>query len=489
MSSKVLVFDFGASSARAMLVSYENSKFKLTEVHRFENIPIHKDSGIYWDIDYLFSEIKSSLSIAAFMGGFDAVSIDTWGVDFGLINTDGTLIENPHHYRDERTFGIPEKLKKHINDYELFVKTGVQPMRINTIYQLLSLKYNDINDLFKAERILLMPDLFAYMLTGEIRSEYTMASTTQLIDPNMHNWNYDFIEQLELPSRLFPKMIFPGEKYGTVKQELVSELNIPQVPVIAVAGHDTASAVVSVPCEYNDFLFISCGTWTLFGTEISKPILTRKAYLSGFTNEGGINKTTTFLKNIMGLWLIQESRRYYALNNKKYSYSELESFASKCDSFKCFINPNDDLFSTPDDMPLKIQQYCKDTNQFIPKTIGEIMRCIYDSLSMEFLRSYENISEITGKNYRFIHMIGGGTKDALLCQSTANALGIPVFAGPTEATAIGNAICSLISLGEMKDIKDARKSLAQSDMIKKYVPQNTEIWALKYNDYLEVNGF
>lgn len=489
MGKNVLVFDFGASNARAMLISFENGSFILKEVHRFENTPIFKNKNIHWDISYLFEEIQTALSVAVFMGGYDAISIDTWGVDFGLIDAKGELMSDPFHYRDNRTFNMPEKLRESLSDFEIFQKTGVQPMRINTIYQLLSLKHNDENTLFKAEKLLLMPDLFAYLLTGIIRSEYTMATTTQLVNPLTNDWNYELIEMLELPKRIFPEMIYPGEEYGLLKPDLANSLKIPQVPVIATAGHDTASAVIAIPAESEKFLYISCGTWTLFGTELEKPILTKEAFESGFSNEGGINKTTTFVKNIMGLWLIQETRRHYLNKGETYSYGELESLARKAESLKCFINPNDDLFSTPQNMPLKIQDYCKKTDQFIPQTIGEIMRCIYDSLAMEFLNSYTNLAEVTGNKFPTIHMIGGGTRDSLLCQSTANALGITVYAGPTEATAMGNAVSTLVNLGELENISIARKTLSKSDEIKKYLPENNEIWAEKYQDYSTIINY
>ena len=477
MSKTVLVFDFGASSARAMFCRCENGGFSLEEIHRFPNIPVTEDGHLRWDIDELWEQMKIAISFGVFNGGFDAISIDTWGVDFGLLGQDGELLEKPVHYRDSRTDGMLEEVTARIPEQDLFMQSGIQPMNINTLFQLHYLVSHDRNLIFRAEKLLMMPDLFAYFLTGQCRSEFTEATTSQLIDQKARGWNLRLIEALGIPKRIFSPIIQPGEVYGELKQELADEFRIEPVPVYACASHDTASAVLAVPSLDEHFAFLSCGTWTLFGTELHRPIVTEQALKMGLTNEGGSANTTTLLKNIMGLWLIQETRRWY--NEKsamEYSFADLEKMALECEPFECFIDPNAPDFAAPDDMPLKIQEYCRKTEQKVPETPGEIMRCIYQSLACEFSLTLQEISALTGFEYKRIHMIGGGTKDKLLCQLTADAAGIPAVAGPTEATALGNGISTLIALGEIEDIQTARQMIIDSGLTQEYQPQEHEKW-------------
>lgn len=476
MSATILVFDFGASSARAMFCKHENGKISLEEIHRFENRPITENGHLRWDIDELWEQMKIAISFGVFNGGFDAISIDTWGVDFGLIGQDGELLEKPVHYRDERTNGMPEEVYEKFPPQELFAKSGIQPMGINTIFQLHYLAKHERNSIFRAEKLLMMPDLFAYMLTGKARSEFTEATTTQLIDHKAKGWNIKLIEGLELPKRIFCPLIHPGEVYGTLKQELCDEFRIEPVPVYACCSHDTASAVLAVPTSEEHFAFLSCGTWTLFGTELKRPMVTEEAYKTGLTNEGGYGGTTTLLKNIMGLWLVQETKRYYEKQGEEYSFSDLEAAAQLAEPFRCFINPNDESFAAPDDMPLKIQEFCRRTGQYVPQTVGEIMRCIYQSLACEFALTFRQISELTGHEYKHIHMIGGGTKGKLLCEFTANAAGVPAVAGPVEATALGNGICTLVACGEIESVAAARKLITDSGLTVTYQPTEHEKW-------------
>ncbi len=486
MSKTILVFDFGASSARAMLCKYSGGGISLEEVHRFPNTPVTENGHLCWDIDELWEQMKIGISFAVFNGGFDAISIDTWGVDFGLIDKHGELIGKPVHYRDSRTEGIPEEVYAKFPAQELFLKSGIQPMSINTVFQLSYLQKYEPNTMFRAEKMLMMPDLFAYMLTGKARSEFTEATTSQLIDCKAKGWNLRLIDGLSLPRRIFNPLIQPGEVYGVLKQELCEEFRIEPVPVIACCSHDTASAVMAVPSPEDRFAFLSCGTWTLFGTELRHPIVTGEAMEMELTNEGGYGGTTTLLKNIMGLWLIQETRRYYEKQGESYSFSDLELMAERAEPFKCFINPNDPLFSAPDNMPLKIQEFCRRTGQFVPEAAGEIMRCIYQSLACEFACTMEKISKLTGFHYNKVHMIGGGTKDKLLCSFTAQATGLPAVAGPVEATALGNGICSLISLGEIEDIHAARKIILDSGLTVTYQPTEHSAWQPALEKYAAV---
>ncbi len=476
MSKTILVFDFGASSARAMLCKYDGEKISLEEIHRFENRPITENGHLRWDIDELWEQMKIGISFGVFNGGFDAISIDTWGVDFGLIGKDGQLLEKPVHYRDERTEGMPEEVYEKYSAKELFMQSGIQPMNINTIFQLHYLAQHEKNSIFRAEKLLMMPDLFAYLLTGEARNEYTEATTSQLIDCKARGWNVKLIEALELPKRIFCPIIQPGEVYGTLKPELCEEFRIEPVPVYACCSHDTASAVMAVPTTDEHFAFLSCGTWTLFGTELRHAVVTEEALETGLTNEGGYGGTTTLLKNIMGLWLIQETRRYYKKQGEEYSFADLERMAEQCEPFVSFIDPNDPLFASPEDMPLKIQEFCRRTSQPVPETPGEIMRCIYQSLACEFALTLKKISRLTGFDYKRVHMIGGGTKDKLLCRLTAQATGLTAVAGPVEATALGNGICTLVASGEIESLSRAREIIISSGLTVSYEPDGHEKW-------------
>ncbi len=477
MPKTVLVFDFGASSARAMLCRYENGGISLEEIHRFPNVPVIENGHLRWDIDELWEQMKIAISFGVFNGGFDAISIDTWGVDFGLIGQDGELLEKPVHYRDSRTEGMLEEVCAKIPAEELFMQSGIQPMNINTLFQLNYLVNHEKNSIFRAEKLLMMPDLFAYLLTGQCRNEFTEATTTQLIDQKAKGWNIRLIEALGIPKRIFSPLIQPGEVYGELKQELAEEFRIEPVPVYACAAHDTASAVMAVPSREEHFAFLSCGTWTLFGTELRRPIVTRQALEMGLTNEGGSGGTTTLLKNIMGLWLIQETRRWYnEERGENFSFADLEGLARECEPFASFIDPNAPDFAAPDEMPLKIQEFCRKTGQKVPEKPGEIMRCIYQSLACEFALTLREISALTGFDYQRIHMIGGGTKDKLLCQLTADAAGIPAVAGPVEATALGNGISTLTALGEIPDLSAARQVIIDSGLTAEFQPQRHEDW-------------
>ncbi len=480
MSKRVLAFDFGASSGRAILATYDGSRIRMEEIHRFTNDPVTVCGVFHWDVLRLFHEIKQGITKAVHAGGFDAIGIDTWGVDFGLIDKKGRLINNPVHYRDTRTVGMMEKVFETIPKDELYGRTGIQFAAFNTIFQLAYLQMNEPEVLALADKMLLMPDLFAYLLTGVVRAEYCEVSTTQCLDPKTGDWAYDLLDRLNIPRRLFPPIIDAGDTYGMLSDEICEELGAPKVPVIAVATHDTGSAVVSVPSSEKDFIFISCGTWSLFGTELAAPVINDTTFKFNLTNEGGFGRTTRFLKNIMGLWLIQESRRQWIREGYEVSYGDLEREALACEPFKCFINPDDDAFVSPGNLPKRVQEYCQRTGQYVPQTRGEIMRCIYESLAMKYRYTFMAVREVTGLEYNAIHMIGGGTKDRLLCQMAADACNTHVIAGPIEATATGNIAVQLIALGEIKDLAEARKVIAASEQPKFYEPQNAAAYDEAY---------
>ena len=480
---RVLAFDFGASSGRAILGSFDGEKITLNEVHRFSNDPVSVGGTFYWDVLRLFHEIKQGILKAKQAGGFDSIGIDTWGVDFGLIDKKGYLLENPVHYRDKRNQGMIEEAEKYISKDELYNITGIQFMDFNTVFQLLSLKINRPELLEKADKLLFMPDLLNYFLTGAKVSEYSIATTSQLIDINTRSWSKTVTEKLSLPEKLLAEIVKPGTVIGKLSPEICEELGVESVDVIAVAGHDTQSAITAVPSEKPDFAFISCGTWSLFGTEPEKPIVNEKSRKFNVTNEGGYNYATAFLKNICGLGLIQESRRQWIREGKEYSYAELEEMALASKEFQCFIDPDAPEFVAMGDIPSRIKEFCKKTGQHVPETVGEVVRCIYESLALKYRNVFEGIEDCTEKKYEQINIMGGGTKDKLLCRMTADACAVPVYAGPIEATVLGNIAIQLMSSKVISDINEARKIIANGENLKEYLPESTDKWNKAYEIY------
>ena len=466
---KVLAFDFGASSGRAILGIFENGRITLEELHRFENVPVFMNGNLYWDLPRLFSEIKQGLQCAE-KYEYTSIGIDTWGVDYGLVTKEGWLLANPYHYRDQRTENLFQHREQFVSDIELYSQTGIQLMHFNTLFQLLETKQNNPGVYDLADKLILMPDLFGYLLTGEVYAERSMASTTQLLEPYAKEWNDVLIDRAGLKRSMFPKLVESGTKIGCLKHEICEELGIAPRDVIAAAGHDTASAVAAVPAKQKDFVYISCGTWSLFGTELEKPCITPEAAEMNFTNEAGYGGTTRFLKNIIGLWLIQETRRQFHREGKPYSYADMEQMAREAEPFQYTIDPDDERFIPPGNQIERIKQFCRETGQHIPQTDGEIVRCIYESLARRYQSAYESLMKITGKTYGEIHIVGGGAQDGFLCQLTADFCGVPVIAGPVEATAAGNIAVQLIAAGEIKDLKEARGIISKSFAVKTYLP-------------------
>ncbi|EMS72948.1 rhamnulokinase [Ruminiclostridium cellobioparum] len=483
---RVLAFDFGASSGRAMLGEFDGQTIRMQEIHRFANEPVTVGKTIYWDILRLYHETRQGIAKAVRAGGFDAIGIDTWGVDFALLDKRGNMLGNPVHYRDLRTEGIDGQVFELIPKEILYGATGIQHMRINTVFQLAYLAKYRPEIMENAETLLQIPDLLAYFLTGKKRSEITNSSTTGLFNPETKNWCFDVCEMLGIKKSLFAKTIYPGEIYGILSKELCQELSCEEVPVIAVPTHDTASAVVSAPAVSRDFVYISCGTWSLLGIESDKPIICKESMEANFTNEIGFNDKIRFLKNIMGLWLIQESRRQWQREGFDVDFNTLENEALEAEPFLCYIDPDAPDFETPGNLPERIKDYCGRTGQYVPKTRGEIMRCIYQSLALKYRYTVENLEKLTGKHFKTINIIGGGIKDALLCRMTANASGRDVHAGPVEATVMGNIAVQFIALGEIKDLSGARKIIRNSTDIKVFKPVQQEEWQRAYEDYIKI---
>ncbi|MEG0793254.1 MAG: rhamnulokinase family protein [Lachnospiraceae bacterium] len=473
---KVLAFDFGASGGRAMCGTFNGETIEIEELHRFSNDPVMVHGTMYWDVLRLFYEIKQGLIASKKCGKISSLGIDTWGVDFGLLDQEGNLLENPIHYRDARTMGMIEKSFEKI-DKEIFYQiTGNQFMELNTVFQLLALSEKRPELLERAEQMLLMPDLFNYFLTGKKTAEYSIVSTTQLMDAHKGEWSKEVIEILGLPEKIFPSMVPCGTMIGSITDEVSEELEIDQIDVVAVAGHDTQSALVAVPTQEKDFIFLSCGTWSLLGTELDEPLINKKTEFYNVTNEGGYGKRVSFLKNIIGLWCIQESRRQWMREGITYSFGELETMAAKAEPFQSFIDPDAPEFNPAGNIPRRIQEYCKRTGQKIPQSVGEIIRCINESLAMKYRIVMEEIEECTGKEYSTVYMVGGGIQSKLLCQFTANACHKNVSAGPVEATVLGNIALQLMSSGDITSLSEARKIIAKSQNIETYQPEKEEDW-------------
>lgn len=470
MGRRVLCFDFGASSGRAMLAEFDGEKILLSEIHRFKNRGVNVCGTLYWNILSLYSEIKTGLVKAHRAGGFESVGIDTWGVDYGIIDKNGALMSNPVQYRDKRTQGKTDDADSLMGLDRLYALTGTQIMEINTAFQLLAEKKNRPYMLEYGEYILPTPDLLSYMLTGEISAELSIASTTQLFSPESLDWSDEAINALGLPRRLFPKIVKPGQSKGMLSEELCEELNIPQCEVVAVCGHDTQCAYHAAPVTEGEPIIISCGTWSLVGTLLDKPVLTDEARTLGLTNEVGVNDKINLLKNITGLWLVQEIKAYLETQGQEYSYTELEALARENSGFTAFIDPDAPQFSSSGNMPKRIKDYCTATGQTPPENIGQVMRTVYLSLAMKYRYAIEQLTQCTGKNFDRIYAVGGGTRDTLLCQLAADVCGIPVTAGPVEATVMGNAAIGLVKCGAIENEKDIPAVIRRSESLYDYTP-------------------
>lgn len=464
----VLAFDFGASTGRAIKAHFDGKTISYEEIHRFDNIPKEVDGHVCHDVDMIFSEIKTAIGKA---GKVDSIAFDTWGVDYALLDKEGNIIHEPYHYRDERTKDALEKVFAKISPDELYAETGNQIMNINTLFQLVS-----DDNLQKADKLLFMPDLFAYLLTGKKVCETTIASTSQMLGLKDKVWSKKVLDTFGISESLFPEICpsatINGDYEGT--------------PVVSVAGHDTQCAVAAMPTDSENAAFLSCGTWSLIGCELSEPVMTAQSNALALSNEIGANGKINFLKNISGLWLIQETRRDLAKTDRKYSYNELEMLARDSESFRSFIDPDAAELSAHGNLPDKIRAYCKNTNQPVPETVGQVVRCIYESLAMKYRLALEQITECTGKKFDVLHLMGGGTKDGFLCELASQSIGIPVIAGPIEATALGNIVLQLIALGEIDSIDEGRKIIAETEKVKTFDCLHTPEWDEAYERFCNI---
>ena len=461
-----LAIDIGASSGRHILAHLEEGRMVLEEVHRFPNGMVEKDGEHVWDVDELFRQIKLGLKKCAQLGKIPvSVGVDTWGVDFVLLDGDGARIGNAAAYRDGRTRGMDEEVYKIIPEDELYARTGIQKAIFNTIYQLMALKVKKPEHLEKAHTMLLMPDYFHYMLSGVAATEYTEATTGQLVSPQTKDWDMELIERLGYPKRIFQRMVTPGTVLGDLTAEVQAEVGF-NCKVVEPATHDTGSAVIAVPTDSDDALYISSGTWSLMGTELMEANCSPESKLNNLTNEGGYDYRFRYLKNIMGLWMIQSVKKEIGGD---LGFGEICGMASSC-SIPSIVDCNDDRFLAPDNMTEEVQAACRESGQQVPEGLAEVASVIYNSLAQCYAKTIRQIEGITGKKYDKIHIVGGGSNAEYLNRLTAAATGVPVYAGPTEATAIGNIAAQMMTAGELTDLKAARACVFASFPIDQYQP-------------------
>jgi len=484
----VLAFDYGASSGRAILGSFDGNNLQLKEIHRFSNDPVMIGDTLYWDILRLYHEMKQGIlkGYQETQGNISSIGIDTWGVDFGLLDKNDVLLTNPIHYRDARTDLMIEEALKLVSRNDIYKATGIAFQKFNTLYQLLSMVKSKSTLLEKAETLLFIPDLLTWFLTGNKACEFTIASTSQMLLAGRGTWAYDLLNKLGIPVQILPEIIDAGTFAGTLQKSVQDELGVKEIPVIAVASHDTGSAVISAPLENNDDAYISSGTWSLLGTECEKPVINDTTMNLNYTNEGGINRTVRLLKNIMGLWIYQECRRAWKKEGIQVSYDEMDFQAGAALSFQAFIDVDDESFYTPGNMPHKVKAYCEKTGQRVPVDRGSIIKVVMESLALKYRSAVEGLGKITGRKVPVLHIVGGGCKNTILSQYTANVLKCPVTAGPVEATAIGNVMCQLIALKEVEDLKQAREVVKHSFPTEQYTPRNAGLWDEAYSQYLSI---
>jgi rhamnulokinase len=459
--SNYLAVDLGAESGRVMLGSLAGGRLSLEELHRFPNQPVHLPSGLYWDAFRLYHEIVEGLRAAAQRKlAVSGIAVDTWGVDFGLLGPDGGLIDCPRHYRDERNNGMPERVFEVVPRADVFGYTGIQIMVINSLYQLYAMHLAGSPALAAAQRLLFMPDLFNYWLTGVQRSEVTIASTSQFYNPRTRRFETELFERLGLPTAILADLIEPGQRLGTLLPRLAETTGLGPVPVFATGSHDTASAVAAVPGEGDDWCYVSSGTWSLMGLELPHPVIDERCRSLNFTNEAGFGGTTRLLKNIAGLWLLQECRRAWMAQGETFSYQELVAMAEEAGPAPCTIDPDD--FLQPGDMPARIAAWCKAHSLPAPATKGQTCRLILESLAHRYEEVLAGLESLTGRPIRTIHIVGGGSRNGLLNRLVASATGRKVVAGPVEATAAGNVLVQAIGAGEVADLPAARRIVRQS---------------------------
>ena len=482
MEKKVyLAVDLGAESGRVMAGIWNGSKLRLEEVHRFATGGTMLGESLRWNVLRLWGEIESGLTIAGKKYGKQIVSVgaDTWGVDFVLLNKQDEILGQPYHYRDARTRGALSRTFKKVPRAEIYAQTGLQFMELNSLYQLLAWQERSPAILEATDTLLFMPDFFHWAMCGAKRAEFTIASTSQFVDPLKRDWSLPLLKQLGLPTHFLPKIVQPGTTLGTFRKSLAERTGLTGVKVVAPPSHDTASAIAGVPTANTgkaNWAYISSGTWSLMGVEVKKAILTPRALELNMTNEGGIDRTYRLLKNIMGLWLVQQCKRSFDAAGKKYDYAQLAALAALAKPLRSVVNLNDPRFLNPPDMPKAIQDFCRETKQPVPKTPGELVRCAYESLALKYRETLASLEELTGEPVEVIHIVGGGSLSGLLNQFTADACQRLVVTGPVEATAMGNILTQIRADGELGSLGEMREIVRKSSGVERYKPRASAAW-------------
>ena len=487
--AKFIAFDLGAESGRNVIGFFDGERVRLQDAHRFHSRSVRLLDTLHWDVLSLFAEIKQGLSMAVAAHGreFAGIGIDTWGVDFGLLGRGDTLLGNPRHYRDHGNDGMLEAAFDIVPREEIFDRTGIQFMQINTLFQLLALQRQQSPLLEKAETLLMMPDLLNFWLTGVKTTEFSIASTSQIMDPRTGTWATDLLERFQLPTHLLTEIVPSSTIIGTLRADIAQEAGCGLIPVVAPGEHDTASAVVAVPALSEDYAYISSGTWSLMGIETSEPGISEVTRGFNFTNEGGACSTIRLLKNIMGLWLVQECRRAWARQGQDYSYSQLAEMASAATPFVSLIEPDAPPFLAPGDMTTEVRDFCVRTGQPAPQDVGATVRCCLESLALKYRWTLECLEALRGRRIETIHIVGGGTQNRLLCQLAADATNRTVIAGPVEATALGNILIQALGRGHIGSLEQAREVVRRSFVLDTYTPSpQRDAWEEAYARFLKL---
>ena len=473
--------DLGAESGRVIAGLWDGKKMKLEEMHRFPNGGVAVADSLRWNTLGLWTEIQTGLTAAAKKFGKSVVSVgvDTWGVDFALLSKSGELLGLPFHYRDARTRGTLPKLFSRVPREEIFAATGLQFMEINTLAQLLALQKSSPELLAVAETLLMTPDFLNFLLSGSRVSEFTIATTSQCVNPKKRAWATDLLQKLGLPTKIFPDIVPPGTRIGQLRPALGERTGLGPIAVVAPAAHDTGSAVAGVPTKNTgkaNWAYLSSGTWSLLGVELPDALLSPRVLELNITNEGGVDGTYRLLKNIMGLWLVQQCRRAFAEKGREFSYDQLAQMASDAPAFRSLVNPNDDRFLNPPDMPKAIQDFCRETGQPVPEREGQFARCVFESLALTYAEVLDGLEGLTGTKIEVVHVVGGGSRNKVLNPFTASACGRPVVTGPVEATVFGNLLVQARSHGEISTLSDIRAAVRESSEVIQYDPENTAAW-------------
>ena len=486
-SKPYLAFDFGAESGRAVLAHLQSGILTTEEVHRFQNEPVEYGGSLHWDVPGLWLEVRKSLACVEHVE-LAGIGVDAWGVDYALLGERGELLQNPYHYRDRRTQGIMEEVFRNVRKEEIYGATGIQFMPINTLYQLFAAQRETPTILATARQLLTIPDLFNYWLTGNAVCEFTNATTTQLVDPFRRSWATDLMQKIGLRPELPAPIVEPGTIIGTLLPSVAQNSTLARTPVIAPACHDTGSAVAAITAR-DGTAFLSSGTWSLIGTELDAPIVTPQALKLNFTNEGGVNGTTRLLKNVMGLWMLQGCRNYWSTKGQSADYRELVELAGREPAFKYLVDPDDECFLRPANMPAAVDDFCRKTNQPAPSSPGAYVRCVMESLALKYRRVLGNLEQLCGKHIEQLRVIGGGSKNRMLNQFTADATGRRVLAGPAEATALGNIAIQILASGEASSLQEVRAIVDRSFPTEVFEPLETEKWEQqteRFEQYCEI---